>query len=213
MYKTFIYLICGCFILHSCISNKSSISSKKASLPSFIACDSIISIVDSGTEFNQLEDLAGFSYSHNYNLVFIPGDSLSKEVIRDKNAKLAQFTVKKIFPDVQLASDTNFKNLNYNDVMHLTSRLIQSDFESEELKMLVDKLIVSDESQKQLFIETRYYLLNSQFKNYLKFFVFDVADKKLLYYDHLEYSCDFRDEAAYYQVLNYGLEKIKKNSE
>ena len=190
-------------------------------LPEYKPCSKITKIYDPDKPYRRLGNYSNLSYAYSYNAISIRGDSLEREKIRRVNADLAQALVKTNFPDIEVVDGSQLAAKNYVDIFlpeariyslmdHLTvgSEDITDSAAVERAEASIDDLTVDSEANLQLFLTVRTYLYGKEMRSILRVYIFNKSEKRIDYYDSLEYKCDIRDKDALVKTLNYALEKI-----
>lgn len=177
------------------------------SLPDIIVCEEPISLNDPNErEFNRINGkISRLSYSTLYSYTFSGYDSIQRDNLRFEIAKISKQIITNVFPKIKLLNDSIFLRKTYNDIMFNTVPIKHYD-----RYRTAKNLILEDNSDYQLFIESLFSIGADKNMNSLSFFVFDLKKNKIVYLDRMHYDCDIRDQKALEKVLTYGLLKIKE---
>ena len=180
---------------------------KDQTFPELVLCEHPIDLNDfSKNEFNKISGrIRNLSYSTLYSYTHSPIDTIQRDSLRFEVAKRSKKLVKTIFPEIKTLNDSLFLRKTYNDIMFVTSYI-----KYYKRYKKAKKLILNDNSNYQLFIESQFSISEKYTGTTISFFVFDLKESKLVYYDGMQYDCDIRDTIALEKVLTYGLLKIKK---
>ncbi|PNQ72310.1 hypothetical protein C1T31_12220 [Hanstruepera neustonica] len=180
---------------------------KTIALPDIKTCEEPISLNDPNErEFNRINGkIIRLSYSTLYSYTFSGYDSLQRDNLRFEIAKISQQIVTKVLPQVKLLNDSIFLRKTYNEIMFNTVPIKQY-----KRYRTAKNLIIEDNSDYQLFIESLFSVGIGKNMNSISFFVFDLKKGKIVYFDRMHYNCDIRDLKALEKVLTYGLLKIKE---
>ena len=190
-------------------------------LPEYKSCSKLDKIYDPDQPFRRLGEYSDLSYAYTYNAISIREDSLERENIRQVNADLALDVVKSIFPDIEIVDGSQLSTKNYVDIFLPEARIyslldyltVGSEYVTdpeavERAEASIEDLTVNSEANLQLFVTVRTYLYGRDMRSVLRLYIFNKSEKRIDYYDRLEYKCDIRDKDALEKTLNYSLEKI-----
>ena len=194
-------------------------------LPEYKSCSKLVKIYDADKPFRRLGQYSNLSYAYTYNAISIREDSLERENIRQVNADLALAAVKSNFPDIEIVDGSQLSAKNYVDIFLPEARIYsQLDYLTVGSKNVTDPdaieravasiedLTVNSEANLQLFLTVRTYLYGKDMRSVLRVYIFNKSEKRIDYYDRLEYKCDIRDKDALVKTFNYSLEKINSTA-
>ncbi|WP_420574294.1 hypothetical protein [Kordia sp.] len=204
MRKLFFILV-GIVIV-SCATSKST---TKPKLPPIIICDENAKIYDQDSRFelNNLTSLDRLSYATTYTRFSTATDSLEKNEIRYRLAKVSEKVALKVFPNAELTDASSLLKKSYNEIVSPILRLKYGEGRQEDF----ETLNIPNDSGLQLFLEVQNYTGDGIFTNYISIFVIDTKKQEVKYYDFIKYTCDPRDETMFMKTLYYGMNKLKNS--
>jgi hypothetical protein len=183
---------------------------KRPKLPAVVKCNEEAPIYDQDSEyeFSNILKLKDVSYSTTYVLFNNQTDSLEKNDIRYKLAKLSDKVALKVFPDVKMTDASQLLAQDYKTLIRATSKFRAQTKNPKYYKSII---VPTDKLSLQLFASVSSSIRSKKTITHFHFFVFDTSHNSVVYYDYIKTECDPRDETMFMKTLYYGMNKLKNS--
>jgi hypothetical protein len=183
---------------------------KRPKLPVLVKCDEEASIYDQDSEyeFSNILKLIDVSYSTTYVIFNSQTDSLEKNDIRYKLAKLSDNVALKVFPDIKMTDASQLLAQDYKTLIRATSKFRARTKNPKYYKSII---VPTDKVGLQLFVSVSSSVRYEKTITNFYFFVFDTSHNSVVYYDYIKTECDPRDETMFMKTLYYGMNKLKNS--